>query len=200
MKKIILTLILFITCHFYASSQIEAYIGEIRMFAGNFAPVGWAFCQGQLLPIDQNEALFTILGTTYGGDGRTTFALPDLRGRVPVHQGNLQGSNFVLGQIGGTETKTLTTNNLPAHSHSVTITQPASKREGTSKNPEAMYPAVDGTNLYGTPEANAETITSRSTTVTITPSGGSGQPVENKQPYLGINFIICLEGIFPPRN
>ncbi|NDW10799.1 phage tail protein [Dysgonomonas sp. 520] len=197
MKKIILSLIVIVISQI-AFAQ-DSYVGEIRMFAGNYAPQGWAICNGQLLSINQNEALFTIIGTTYGGDGVNTFALPDMQGRVPIHQGTQQGTTYVIGTKAGSETRTLTANNLPPHSHQVTITQSASKQEGTSTSPEGKYPAVDGTNLYGSPVAGATNVTSNSTVVTLAPSG-ENQPVENRQPYLGINFIISLNGIYPTQN
>jgi len=191
MKKFILTLIVLATSHL-AYAQ---YIGEIRMFAGTFAPYGWALCQGQILPIYENEALFVIIGTTYGGDGVNTFALPDLRGRAPIHQGTV----YPIGQAGGTESNVLITNNLPSHSHLITVTQAASKEEGDSKSPENKYPAVDGTNFYGQAAANATNITSKSTAVTLQPSG-SNIPVENRQQYVAVNYIISLYGVFPTQQ
>lgn len=157
------------------------FIGQITLFAGNFAPRGWAFCQGQLLSIAQNTALFSILGTTYGGDGQTTFALPDLRGRVPLQQGQGPGlQSYVLGQKAGTETVTLTVNEMPAHNHSITV---------TAVPPGGTIPAVDG-QLTPTPlnafEASGMT--------------GGSQPHNNLQPYLALNYIIALQGIFPSRN
>jgi microcystin-dependent protein len=167
------------------------YIGEIRLFAGNFAPAGWALCHGQLLPISEYEALFVVIQTTYGGDGQSTFALPDLRGRVPIHQGIGPGlSTRVRGQSGGTETVTLTATQIPVHSHP----QIVSAAPALSRSPQGNLPAVAQGDLYstGTPDtAMAATA--------IAATGGS-QPHENMQPYVGLNFIISLFGIFPTQN
>lgn len=165
----------------------QPYVGEVRMFAGNFAPAGWMFCDGQLLPIAENETLFNLIGTTYGGDGQTTFALPDLRGRLPVHQGN----GFVLAQSGGAETVTLAVANLPAHSHSLLASTSIADATSPTNKVLAQPNAV---NLYfaGSP-AVAMAPTS------ITPAGGS-QPHENFMPYLCIHFIISLFGIFPSQG
>ena len=165
----------------------QPYVGEIRMFAGNFAPAGWMFCEGQTLPISENESLFQLIGTTYGGDGQSTFALPDLRSRVPIHQGN----NFILAETGGVEEVTLTVPQLPAHSHGLTATDtpgtqtsPAGNRLGQSRN---VVPYInDAPN--GTFRAGA-----------VGPTGGS-QPHNNMQPYLCVNFIISLFGIFPSQT
>ena len=168
-------------------------IGEIRMFAGNFAPYGWAFCQGQILPIAQNTALFSLLGTTYGGDGRTTFALPDLRGRVPVGFGQgLGSSNRVIGEQFGTETVTLTTAQMPVHSHTVN----AVTTEGNQNLPTNSLPANTKTLDKEYSDANANT-TMKATMVN--PTGGS-QPFGVSQPSLGVNFIIALQGVYPSRN
>jgi len=178
------------------TSAQEAFIGEIKMFAGNFAPRGWALCDGQLLAIAQNQALFSILGTTYGGDGRTTFALPDLRGRVAIHPGNGPGlSSYNLGQKGGSETTTLTVNNLPPHNHSVSVSNPVNDDEATSDDPTGKYPAVSGENMY-TETTNAEGAVPN---VTVSNTGG-GQSFNKIPPYATVNYIICLQGIFPSRN
>ena len=168
------------------------YIGEIRMFAGNFAPAGWALCQGQLEPISQNETLFNLIGTTYGGDGQNTFALPNLSGRVPLHQGTLSGNTYVIGEAAGVETVTLTTQTIPAHGH-------------------AFLASLD---TAGGPVAGQTTLPANSAQVKIyslfpvasslaanalQPIGGS-QPHENMSPYLVINFIIALFGVFPSQN
>lgn len=171
----------------------EPYIGQITIFAGNFAPRGWAFCEGQLLSIAQNTALFSILGTTYGGDGRTTFALPDLRGRAPIHAAQGPGlSNYALGQQGGTETTTLTVNQLPAHAHTTQVfsnTDPA-----TSTTPTNTVLANSGeVPIY----ANASNQTLAGPTTGLS---GANQPFDTRQPYLAINYIIALQGIFPSRN
>jgi microcystin-dependent protein len=160
------------------------------MFAGNFNPAGWMFCDGQLLPISENETLFQLIGTTYGGDGESTFALPDLRGRVPIHQGtdSATGTNFVLAEQGGTESVTLTVQQIPKHTHALTATDAS----GTQVNPGGNILAnSQGPQPYiqedpdGNLNANALT------------SAGGNQPHENLQPFLGINFIISLFGIFP---
>lgn len=162
----------------------QPYVGEIRMFAGNFAPAGWMFCEGQLVPISENETLFQLIGTTYGGDGQSTFALPDLRGRLPLHQGN----NFVVAETGGVEEVTLTSQQIPSHTHSLLV----STGSGTSPNPQnnviAASPTID---LYieDVPTANMASQA-------IGPAGGN-QPHTNFQPYLCVNFIISLFGIFP---
>jgi microcystin-dependent protein len=162
----------------------QPYVGEIRMFGGNFAPAGWMFCEGQLLPISENETLFQLIGTTYGGDGESTFALPDLRGRIPIHQGN----GFILAETGGAEEITLTVNQVPAHSHPLL----ASSGPGTASTPIgnvlAESPSVS---LYieDSPNSNLNPQA-------VAPVGGS-QPHTNFQPYLCVDFIISLFGIFP---
>jgi len=162
------------------------YIGEIRMFAGNFAPANWLICNGQLLPISQNETLFQLIGTTYGGDGQVTFGLPDLRGRVPVHQGN----GFALAQQGGQETVTLTTPQLPQHTHNAA----AASGPGNSDSPSGANAwATAATPLYSTAATNAQMNPGA-----ISASGGS-QPHDNMSPYLTINYIISLLGIFPSQ-
>lgn len=167
----------------------EPFIGQITLFAGNFAPRSWAFCDGQLLPISQNQALFSILGTTYGGDGRTTFALPDLRGRVPIHAGQGPGlSPMQLGQRAGSETNTLSVQQLPSHSHPLN-----SKEEGNSDSPVGTFIAGDGSNSFG---SSAD----KQMSSTAVGAVGGNQPVNNMQPYLAVNYIIALFGIFPSRN
>ena len=175
------------------AQQVETFLGEIRMFAGNFAPTGWAFCQGQLLPIAQNTALFSLLGTTYGGDGMTTFALPDLRGRVPVGFG--QGpslSNRVIGEQFGSELVTLNINQMPSHNHTVN----AVTSEGNQNLPTNSLPANTKALDKEYSDANANT-TMKATMVN--PTGGN-QPFGVTQPSLGVNFIIALQGIYPSRN
>jgi len=163
----------------------QPYVGEIRMFAGNFAPAGWMFCEGQLLPISENETLFQLIGTTYGGDGQSTFALPDLRGRIPLHQGN----SFILAETGGAEEITLTVQQIPAHSHPFL----ASLANGGSANAQnnVIARAVGGTFFYISDPAGSNT-----NPASIGPVGGS-QPHTNFQPYLCVDFIISLFGIFP---
>ena len=164
----------------------QPYVGEIRMFAGNFAPAGWMFCEGQLLPISENETLFQLIGTTYGGDGQSTFALPDLRGRIPLHQGN----GFILAETGGAEEITLTVSQIPAHSHPLL----ASSAPGADANPGNRVPAETGT--AGAFMFFEDTSTVNMAANAISPVGGS-QPHTNFQPYLCVDFIISLFGIFP---
>lgn len=170
----------------------EPFIGMIATFGFNFAPRGWAMCNGQLLPIAQNTALFSLLGTTYGGNGQTTFALPDLRGRVPIHFGQGPGlSNYDLGQVGGTETNTLTVNQMPAHSHPATLH--ASTQPANDTLPTGNYLADGGAYQSATnTQMNAGAVTNG--------NSGGNQPTPNIQPYLAINTCIALEGIFPSRN
>lgn len=160
------------------------YVGEIRMFAGNFAPAGWAFCEGQLLPISENDTLFTLIGTTYGGDGQSTFALPDMRGRIPVHQGN----GFILAETGGVEEVTLTPQQIPVHSHAVQ----ASTAVGSSTSPAGNVLAASGSGNVYRPAPASAVMSAQS----VWPVGGS-QPHTNMQPYLCIDYIISLFGIFP---
>lgn len=162
----------------------QPYVGEIRMFGGNFAPNGWQFCEGQLLPISENETLFQLIGTTYGGDGQSTFALPDLRGRIPIHQGN----GFLLAETGGAEEVTLTESQLPTHTHPLL----ASTNVSTLSDPAGNVSAQTGTfdQFQTTPGAANMAMES------ISEVGGS-QPHTNFQPYLCVNFIISLFGIFP---
>ncbi len=168
----------------------EPFLGEIRMFSFGFAPVGWALCDGQLLSIAQNTALFALLGTTYGGDGVSTFALPNLEGRVPLHMGqNASGSSYLIGQVGGSETATLSVNQLPAHSHPAI----AHKGTATTSTPAGNAPAAASSDIYGgTPNANMNHGMIGAT--------GGGQPLPIVQPYLTLNFCIALQGIFPSRN
>ncbi len=167
------------------------YIGEIRMFAGNFAPVGWAFCEGQLIPIAENDALFNLIGTTYGGDGQQYFALPNFSSRIPIHSGtSSEGITYTLGEMGGTETETLTVNQIPAHTHPLTATSgPAD-----DYTPSGKYLASPTADVYipGAPNTNMNAAA-------ITAGGGS-QPHTNLQPYLCVNFIISLFGVFPTQN
>lgn len=166
------------------------YVGEIAIFAGNFPPAGWMFCDGSLLPISENETLFQLIGTTYGGDGQETFALPDLRGRVPLHQGNNGASNYILAQQSGVEFVTLTTSQLPVHSH----TPAASTAPGTSASPIGSVPADSGSGSAQYTQATTNLVTQPAQP--LGPVGGS-QPHDNMQPYLAVNYIISLFGIFP---
>lgn len=162
----------------------QPYVGEIRMFAGNFAPAGWMFCDGQLLPISENETLFQLIGTTYGGDGENTFALPDLRSRVPIHQGN----GFILAETGGAEEITLTVQQIPVHTHALIASNNAATTGEPVPNNMLAAPFVDVYVEDLTPaNMNAQSIA---------PVGGS-QPHTNLQPYLAYCFIISLFGIFP---
>lgn len=168
------------------------------MFGGNFAPRGWALCDGQLMPISGNEALFALIGTTYGGDGITTFGLPDLRGRVPLHQGQGPGlANYTIGQKAGTEAVTLISTQLPVHNHASTIGSGASSQPATATDPAGRAFAVptDGSNAY----ANSADGSMGGSGSSLPINGGS-QPHDNVQPFLCVNFCICLEGVFPSRN
>jgi microcystin-dependent protein len=178
---------------------MEAYfIAQICLFAGNFAPRSWAFCQGQLLSIAQNEALFALIGTIYGGDGQNTFALPDFRGRIPVGAGQGPGlSNISLGEQAGTPFTTLNINQMPAHTHTPTIAVGVSSAAGNTGNPAGAVVAQTPANFYA-PAANA-TQAFTGSSIVVSPAGGS-QPFSKMMPYLGMNFVIALEGIFPSRN
>jgi microcystin-dependent protein len=165
----------------------QPYVGEIRMFGGNFAPADWMFCEGQLLPISENETLFNLIGTTYGGDGQSTFALPDLRGRVPLHQGN----GFTLAETGGAEEITLTVNQISAHTHpllvSTSVTQQTNPTDGVlGQSTQAKLYIDDVSNV--------------SLAASVIGSTGGSQPHTNFQPYLCVDFIISLFGIFPSQT
>jgi microcystin-dependent protein len=188
---------------------MDPYMSEIRMFAGNFAPLAWAFCDGSLLPISDNTALFSLLGTTYGGDGQTTFALPDLRGRVPVGTGQGPGlTNVFLGEQAGAESVTLTSAQMAAHNHTNVVTATATcapfviNDSAIIDSPEGTYLAqVAGVNRYATTHdavMGSNPITGSGTAV-MTPAGGS-QAHDNMQPSLAVQYIICVEGIYPSRN
>jgi microcystin-dependent protein len=162
----------------------QPYVGEIRLFAGNFAPAGWMFCDGQLLPISENETLFQLIGTTYGGDGQSTFGLPDMRGRIPVHQGN----GYVLAESGGAEEITLTVNQIPAHGHAVLATAGIAGSPSPGNN---LLATTVGNVYFPGPGAQAAMNPE-----SVTPVGGA-QPHNNLQPYVCIHYIISLFGIFP---
>lgn len=169
----------------------EPFLAEVRMVGFNFAPRGWAFCDGQILPINQNQSLYSLLGTTYGGDGRTSFALPDLRGRVPIHVGRSNGGDeHRLGQKSGEETHTLSVNEMPNHDHVLHGHQGA----GTQPIPQDGFIANGGTDVFsavtGLVDMNQGTVL----------NVGGGQAHENMQPYLAVNFCIALQGLFPSRN
>jgi microcystin-dependent protein len=165
----------------------QPYVGEIRMFAGNFEIAGWMFCAGQLLPISEYETLFNLIGTTYGGDGQSTFALPDLRGRIPIHQGN----SFILAETGGVEEVTLTVAQIPAHTHPLL----GSTATAGSQDPASQVPATSVAQSYFNLADNPNNMSPLS----IGSVGGS-QPHTNFQPYLCINYIISLFGIFPSQT
>ena len=185
---------------------MDGVIGTILLFAGNFAPRGWALCQGQLMPISQYQALFSILGTTYGGDGRTTFALPDLRGRMAIQQGQGPGlQHYQLGARGGVENVTLTQTQIPTHSHTGTVkintgpdTQITNVSEGNIFAHDAKRGA-DALPIYTSQGPNA-TMNDQAASLTINPSVGGGQGHENRPPFLALNYVICLVGTFPSRS
>lgn len=179
---------------------MDGYIGEIRMFAGNFAPRNWVFCDGSLLSISNYQELFSILGTTYGGDGRTTFGLPDLRGRVAMGNGSGPGlTNHQLGERSGQETVTLSENQIPSHTHVATATVNADSNPGSSTSPgNSVWAAhTEDITAYGTTQ-NA-TMAAGAVSVSNAAAGGGGDHT-NLQPYLVVNYIICLVGIYPQRN
>ena len=165
----------------------QPYVGEIRIFAGNFAPAGWMFCEGQLLPISENETLFNLIGTTYGGDGQSTFAVPDLRGRLPLHFGN----GFTLAETGGAETITLTVPQIPAHTHAAMATTSNSNDTNTASNmlsqPTAFIPYLNVNPVVAMAPQSISNV-------------GGSQPHTNFQPYLCVDFIISLFGIFPSQT
>lgn len=179
---------------------MEPYVGEIRIFAGNFAPAGWMFCNGQLLPIAEYEVLFALIGTTYGGDGQETFALPDLCGRVPIHM----GTNYVIGQKGGTESETIINQTMPSHSHNVTgkisipvrgdsvghLASPINNAIAVSPNKKFFSKTASATGVMAPLDLGNSTVMT---------SGGS-QPHENMQPFIAVNYIISLYGVFPSQT
>ena len=173
----------------------DQFVAEIRMFAGNFAMTGWAKCDGQLLPISQNTALFSLLGTFYGGDGKSTFALPDLRGRVPIHRGQGPGlsNNYILAENGGVESVTLTTQQIPIHTHpALCVTSGGSASSDPTNGLWQNSDSLQYSNLPADAFMGANPI--------MTSIAGSSQPHENEIPYLCINYIISLFGIFPQQN
>lgn len=168
------------------------YIGQIMAFGGNYAPQGWALCDGRLLPISENDALFSLIGTTYGGDGQTTFALPDLRGRAALHQGQGPGlSSYSLGQSGGAEAVTLTVGQLPSHSHPVQ----GNSGPGTSPNPSGAVWAGSPANVY-----TAGAAANAAMSATAVSASGGGQPHDNMLPFQTLNFCIALVGIYPSQS
>ena len=209
MSLSVLTVMFFMT--FTTASAQDPMLGEVRIFAGNYAPRGWSKCEGQLLAISQNSALFAILGTTYGGDGRTTFALPDLRGRAAVSAGRHPGSNFSWrqGQVSGQETTTMTVLQMPSHSHTATVANGsvaipvnATAGEEDEANPAGGFLANTGQDLFSSDKNGTYSgapIATTSGAVTINPTGGS-RSANNIQPILVLNYIIALQGYFPSRN
>jgi microcystin-dependent protein len=174
----------------------DPFVAEIRIFPFNFAPKGWAWCDGQLLPLSQNTALFSLLGTTYGGNGKSNFALPDLQGRVPMHPGQGPGlSLHDLGETGGSETVTLLESEIPVHSHAVFASTNAADEEGTKQPVGATPGAQQGSNQLYTAFANPASFNAQA----LTPAGGD-QPHNNLQPFLTCYFCIALQGVFPPRG
>jgi microcystin-dependent protein len=172
----------------------QPYVGEIRMFAGNFPPVGWMFCEGQLLPISENETLFQLIGTTFGGDGQSTFALPGMSGRIPIHMGTgSSGTPYQLAETGGSESVTLTTNQIPAHTHPLTASQDAGSQNNAGNQVLAAQSPVS---IYR-PNAVAPNVPMNASSVS--PVGGS-QPHDNMQPFICINHIISLFGLFPSQT
>ena len=177
---------------------MDGTLATILLFGGNFAPRNWAFCNGQLLAISSNQALFSLLGTTYGGDGRTTFALPDFRGRVPIGTGNGPGLPDVrLGQKGGTSTTTLNANNLPSHTHTAATTVGVSSQNASSEEPAGNVLAAQPGNVFSAAGTANGHMGAVATTLSAT---GASQSFENHQPYLGLEFVICTNGLFPSRN
>lgn len=172
----------------------EPFLAEVRIYGFNFAPRGWAFCDGQILPINQNQSLYSLLGTTYGGDGRTTFALPDLRGRAPMHVGRSNGGGYhTLGQKSGEETHTLAANEMPEHDH----TLHASSTDGDTVNPGGHLLAREPGLIYQEDAPESDLVPIRSGSIA---NVGGGQAHENMMPYVALNFAIALQGLFPSRN
>lgn len=188
MKKLFIFFLLLTLSSIKLHAQTP-YVGEIRMFAGNFAPAGWAFCDGSLLSIAEYETLFTIIGTTYGGNGQQTFGVPDLRGRMPLGQ----GSNSFVGQVSGSENVILTQSQIPNHNHSVN----AVKATGTQNSPTGNLPA--DTKLWDKGYSDSAT-SNTSMSGTMIRTTGQSQPVDLLKPYLTVNFIISLYGIYPSQN
>lgn len=172
---------------------MEPFLGEVRMFGFSRVPRGWRRCDGSLLPISENDALFALLGTTYGGDGQTTFALPDLRGRVPLHMGQRPGSVYQLGQTGGAESVTLVPQQLPSHTHAYQATTQLAST--SSPGPTVQLGALESGNMYATDGPASVALAADSTTVT-----GGSQPHDNLMPTLTVQFCIAVQGIFPSQN
>ena len=169
----------------------QPYVGEVRLFAGNFAPLGWMSCDGQLLPIADYDVLFNLIGTAYGGDGQNTYALPDLRGRVPVHQGSNGQSNYVIGESGGVESVTLVANQMPAHRHAMLASTSAAS---ATHGPSEVLGSSATMRLYGTGTPNMAMDPNAITQV------GGGQPHDNMPPFVALSYIVSLFGVFPTQN
>jgi len=182
---------------------MDEYLGIIKIFAGNFAPRGWMMCNGQILSIAQNTALFSLLGTTYGGNGQTTFALPNLQSRVPVGMGQGPGlSSYVQGQLGGTENTTLTLANMPAHNHQVVgnLSVKANPNGSNTDSPEGAYFAPAAAQIYNDASAGSFMAADAVSINLPTTIAGSNIPFNNLSPYIAMNYIICVSGIYPSRN
>ena len=198
MKKKLLVLTFLMLSMFKVSAQGEMIIGQICMFAGNFAPYGWLYCEGQELQIADYDVLYSVIGTTYGGDGFNTFKLPDFRGRVPIHT----SASHPLGQSGGEATHALTTNEMPAHTHAIgnnSVALAASSANGTVNSPKNNYYAVNtktGNEYAATTNLQTNAMSLAPTTVGVV---GGSQPHNNQKPFLTIGYIICYEGIYPSR-
>ncbi|WP_054002059.1 phage tail protein [Shimia sp. SK013] len=179
-----------------ASAQ-EVYLGTLHLTAGTYCPRGWTEANGQLLPISQNTALFSVIGTSFGGDGRTTFALPDLRGRAPIHYGTGPGlSGYSFSQVGGAESFTLTQNELPPHSHLVNATNAAADRHGPGTDLLATSTYQDGTNL----NIYSDGVANKTMNPSMIASTGNGQPKAHRGPFLSMRYCVATEGLYPPRN
>lgn len=175
---------------------MDPFVAEIRIFPFNFAPKGWAFCDGQILPLSQNTALFSLLGTTYGGDGKSNFALPDMQGNAPMHPGQGPGlSLHDLGETGGSDTVTLLESEIPSHSHTLMCLPAPANRTAPGGNSIARVQGLTGPYVAGSPQPALTNLSDS----TIAPAGGD-QPHNNMQPYLTLNFCIALQGVYPPRT
>lgn len=183
------------------ASASEPFLGQIKMFGFNFAPRGWALCDGQLLPINQNQSLYSLLGTTYGGDGRTSFALPDLRGRIPIHPGQAAGSTTDIrqGQRGGAEAVVLDASQIPAHSHGVSVAVRAASGQGTGEGPAGDVAAFDSRENQYSDAAPDVSMAASTVTVALAANAG-GQAHGNMPPFQVVSYGIALQGVFPSRN
>ncbi|KAA9339017.1 phage tail protein [Adhaeribacter soli] len=181
---------------------MDEYLAIIKMFAGNFAPRGFAFCQGQIISINSNMALFSLLGTVYGGDGVNTFGLPDLRGRIPVGTGQGPGMHLIqLGEMAGTEYVTILPSQMPMHTHpaQVSVQPPVNADSANTETPEGTFMAISNSQIYTDTPGSGQVGGAFPAKVTIGVAGGS-QPLPIRNPYLGMNYVICTEGVYPSRN